>query len=142
MAPGASRGGASQAEARLTRRTARRPSKPRRGEIWYVYTPGQPDDPHQPRPALVVSENVRNTIRDDLIVVPLFSRGRLGPTRVPVPAGSGSIPFDSIVFCEEITTLDRDFLASGPLGPPIGGHRMDEVVRAIRRAIGEVVPEP
>ncbi|MEA2638493.1 MAG: hypothetical protein QOE18_1550, partial [Chloroflexota bacterium] len=53
-----------------------------------------------------------------------------------------SIPFDSIVFCEEITTLDRDFLASGPLGAPIGGHRMDEVVRAIRRAIGEVVPEP
>jgi mRNA-degrading endonuclease toxin of MazEF toxin-antitoxin module len=85
---------------------------------------------------------VRNTIRDDLIVVPMFSRGRAGPTRVPIPAVAGNVPFDSILFCEEITTIDRDFLERGPLGPPMDGHRMDEVVRAIRRAIGEVVPEP
>src|SRR5205807_3223615 len=123
------------------RRTARR-ALPRRGEIWYVYTPGQPDDPHQPRPALVVSENVRNTMRDDLIVVPMFSRGLAGPTRVAIAAGTGSVPVDSIVFCEEITTIDRDFLARGPIGPPLDRHRMDEIVRAIRRAIGEVVPEP
>jgi mRNA-degrading endonuclease toxin of MazEF toxin-antitoxin module len=107
-----------------------------------VFTPGQPDDPHQARPALVVSENVRNTIRDDLIVVPMFSRGRAGPTRVPLPAGAGRVPFDSILFCEEITMIDRDFLAGGPLGPPVDAHRMGEVVRAIRRAIGEVVLEP
>jgi mRNA-degrading endonuclease toxin of MazEF toxin-antitoxin module len=91
---------------------------------------------------LVVSENVRNTVRDDLIVIPIFSRGRFGPTRIPIPAGAGNIPLDSVLFCEEITTVDRDFLASSPLGPPIDGFRMDEVVRAIRRAIGEVVPEP
>jgi mRNA-degrading endonuclease toxin of MazEF toxin-antitoxin module len=107
-----------------------------------VFTPGQPDDPHQPRPALVVSENVRNTLRDDLIVVPMFSRGRTGPTRVAIPAGAANAPFDSVLFCEEITTIDRDFLASGPLGPPMDGDRMDEVVRAIRRAVGEVVAEP
>ena len=142
MAPDPARVAASQAETHLTRRINRRSPRPRRGEIWYVYTPGQPDDPHQPRPALVVSENVRNTVRDDLIVVPVFSRGRLGPTRVPIPAGAGNISSDSVLFCEEITTLDRDFLASGPLGPPIDGLRMDAVVRAIRRAIGEVVPEP
>jgi mRNA interferase MazF len=107
-----------------------------------VYTPGQPDDPHLPRPALVVSEDVRNAIRDDLIVVPMFSRGRLGPTRVVIPAGAGNIPGEGILFCEEITTIDRDFLVRGPLGPPIGRYRMAEVVRAIRRAIGETVPEP
>ena len=84
---------------------------------------------------------MRNTIRDDLIVVPMFSRGRGGPTRVPIAAGTGNVPSDSIVFCEEITTIDRDFLARGPLGPPLDTHRMDEIVRAIRRAIGEVVPE-
>jgi hypothetical protein len=39
---------------------------PRRGEIWLVYTSGQPDDPHQPRPALVVSANVRNRLSDDV----------------------------------------------------------------------------
>ena len=43
-----------------------------------VYIPGQPDDPHQPRPALVISEDVRNRLTDDVIVVPIFSTGRLG----------------------------------------------------------------
>ena len=123
-------------------RPARHAREPHRGEIWYVYTPGQPDDPHQPRPALVVSEDVRNRIRDDLIVVPTFSRGRSGPTRVSVQAGTRGAPADGVLFCEEITTIDRDFLANGPIGPPLPRHRMDEVVRAIRRAIGEVVPEP
>jgi mRNA-degrading endonuclease toxin of MazEF toxin-antitoxin module len=81
-------------------------------------------------------------MRGDLIVVPVFSRGRAGPTHVPVPAGAGNLPDDSLLFCEEITTIDRDFLANGPLGPPLGPRRMAEVVRAIRRSIGEVVPEP
>ncbi|MBJ7608130.1 MAG: type II toxin-antitoxin system PemK/MazF family toxin [Candidatus Dormibacteraeota bacterium] len=115
---------------------------PRRGEIWYVYTPGQPDDPHQPRPALVISEDVRNAMRDDLIVIPVFSRGRLGPTRVALPAGAGGLGSDSVLFCEEITTIDRDFLADGPLGRPLGWRQLDQVVRAIRRAVGEVVSEP
>ena len=70
----------------------------------------------------------------------MFSSGRLGPTRVSFPSRTGYA--SGILFCEEITTIDRDFLANGPIGPPIGGHLMDEVVRAVRRAIGEVVPEP
>lgn len=120
-----------------------RPTRtPRRGEIWYVYTPGQPDDPHQPRPALVVSEDVRNALRDDLIVVPVFSRGRLGPTRVTIASRSSQVAADGVLFCEEITTIDRDFLAGGPLGSPIDRRRMEEVVRAIRRAVGETLPEP
>ena len=90
----------------------------------------------------MVSENVRNRMRDDLSVVPMFSRGRQGPTRVSVHTGTGGAPAGGILFCEEITTIDRDFLADGPIGPPIPRNRLDEVVRAIRRAIGEVVPEP
>lgn len=80
-------------------------------------------------------------MRDDLIVVPLFSRGRLGPTRVELPAGAGGTRDGGLLFCEEVTTIDRDFLAHGPLGPPLGALRMDDVVRAIRRAVGEVVPQ-
>ncbi|TMF14711.1 MAG: type II toxin-antitoxin system PemK/MazF family toxin [Chloroflexi bacterium] len=121
----------------------RRPSdrRPRRGEVWYIFTPGQPDDPHQPRPAVVVSENVRNRMRDDLIVVPVFSGGQLGPTRVRLPAGAGGLRRDSVVFCEEITTIDRDFLARGPVGV-LAPNLIDALVRGVRRAIGEVVPEP
>ena len=105
-------------------------------------TPGQPDDPHQPRPALVISENVRNRLRDDLVVIPVFSSGRLGPTRVALTAGTGGLPHDSILFCEEPTTIDRDFLARGPLGSTVPPELMDKVLRAVRRALGEVVPEP
>jgi len=105
-----------------------------------VFTPGQPDDPHQPRPALVVSEDVRNRLRDDLIVIPAFSRGRMGPTRISLPKGSAGLAHSSVLFCEEITTIDRDFLQRGPLGSRLNTTVMDAVVRGIRRAVGEVVP--
>ncbi len=115
---------------------------PRRGELWAVYTPGQPDDPHQPRPALIISADVRNRLSDDVIVIPIFSSGRLGPTRVVLRAGTGGIRHDSILFCEEITTIHRDFLARGPFGPTVPQNVLRHVVRAVRRALGETVPEP
>jgi mRNA interferase MazF len=115
---------------------------PRRGEIWFVMTPGQPDDPHQPRPALVVSENVRNRLRDDLMVIPIFSSGRLGPTRLALTRGTGGLPHDSVLFCEELTTIDRDFLARGPLGLAVPPELMARVLLAVRRALGDVVPDP
>ena len=112
---------------------------PRRGQVWTAYTPGQPDDPHQPRPVLVVSEDVRNVHRDDLMVVPVFSRGRLGPTRVQLAAGPEGLAHDGVLFCEELTTIDRDFLKDGPLGGTVGAAVMRAVVRAVRRANGDVV---
>jgi len=116
-------------------------SVPKRGELWSVLVPGQPDDPHQPRPALVISEDIRNELTDDVIVIPVFSRGTLGPTRVPLPAGAGGIRRGGVLFCEELTTIDRDFLRRGPLGPPIEAPLLEQVCRAIRRAVGEVIPE-
>jgi mRNA interferase MazF len=105
-------------------------------------TPGQPDDPHQPRPALVISENVRNRLKDDLVVIPIFASGRLGPTRVAVRAGTGGLAHDSVLFCEELTTIDRDFLARGPLGPTVSSDLMERVIRAVRRALGERFTDP
>lgn len=69
-----------QAPAFATLSRERRPPavNPRQGEVWYVFTLGQPADPHQRRPAVVVFENIRNRMRDDLIVVPVFSTGREG----------------------------------------------------------------
>ena len=113
---------------------------PRTGEIWWVWTPGQPRDPHQPRPALVVSEDVRNRLSDDVIVVPIFSSRRLGPTRVPISGGTGGLAHDSVLFCEEITTVVRDFLEDGPAGPPVPDALLRLVIRAVRRALGEVLP--
>lgn len=107
-----------------------------------AYTPGQPDDPHQPRPALVISEDVRNRLGDDILVVPLFSTGRAGPTRVMLGSGAGGLRQPGFLYCEEITTIDREFLHRGPLGPLLSGPVLDAVVRAVRRAIGEVIAEP
>jgi mRNA-degrading endonuclease toxin of MazEF toxin-antitoxin module len=115
-----------------------RSSVPRRGELWYAYTPGR-DDPHQPRPVLVVSENRRNTALDHAIVVPIFSRGNPGPTRVPLRRGVGGLPHDSILFCEEISTLEHRSLEEGPLGEPVPETVLQQVVVAVRRAIGDVV---
>jgi mRNA-degrading endonuclease toxin of MazEF toxin-antitoxin module len=115
----------------------REPS-PLRGEIWNVYPPGQPTDPHQPRPALVISADERNLMADDVIVVPIFTRGVIGPTHVPIQAGVGGLDHDSVIFCEEITTLDTGFLYEGPLGDPVPESLLRRVVRAVRIAIGDV----
>jgi mRNA interferase MazF len=116
--------------------------RPVRGEIWFVDTPGQHYDPHQPRPALVVSSNARNRNSDDVIVIPIFSNGNLGPTRLAIDAGVGGLAHDSVLFCEEITTLHVDFVRHGPLGPAVPAELLDRAVRAVRRALGEVVAEP
>ncbi|HEY8808131.1 MAG TPA: type II toxin-antitoxin system PemK/MazF family toxin [Candidatus Limnocylindria bacterium] len=117
-------------------------TSPTRGEIWSVRIPGQPDDPHQPRPALVVSADVRNRIADDVMVVPIFSQGADGPTHVRIERGLGGLKRDGVLFCEELTTLDRDFLSRGPWGTPVPADVLSAVLRAVRRALGETVAEP
>ena len=87
-----------------------------------------------------MSDDVRNRLTDDLIVVPIFTRGRLGPTRVAIQAGDGGLQHSGVIFAEEITTLDRDFLTRGPLGAAVPSPVLDRVVAAGRRAIGEIVP--
>lgn len=99
------------------------------------------DDPHQPRPVLVVSTDARNRHADDAIVVPAFSGGVVGPTRVPIDAGVGGLSRASVLFCEEITTIDHDFFADGPLGAGVPEQILERVTRSVRRALGDIVPE-
>jgi mRNA interferase MazF len=109
---------------------------PRRGEVWLAFIPGQPTDPHQPRFVLVVSADVRNRARDHVMVVPIFSRGNLGPTRLIIPAASTGLRYDSVLFCEELTTIDKTFLEDGPRGR-VSQQLLYEVVIAVRRAVGD-----
>jgi mRNA interferase MazF len=115
---------------------------PRRGEIWLADSPNQPDDPHQPRPSLIVSDDARNRRSPTVIVVPIFSSARSGPTRVPIRSGVGGIIHDSVLVCEQLATLNKRFVADGPLGPVVSLSLLGRVNRAIRRALGEAVPEP
>jgi len=109
----------------------------RRGEIWNVDTPNRPDDPLQPRRAIIISANVRNELRDHVIVVPIYSRGTLGPTHLSLRGGIGGLNHDSVIFCEEITTLDRRFFRFGPLGPSIPASILQAIILAVRAALDD-----
>ena len=76
------------------------------------------------------------------MVVPLFTNGGLGPTRVALDAGAGGMEHASVLFCEELTTLDHGFLVDGPLGPRVAESLLDRAIRSVRRALGEIVLEP
>ena len=110
-----------------------------RGEIWWAHTPGRPGDLHQPRPVLVVSENVRNRRLSHVLVVPIYSSARLGPTRVEIEAGDGGLRRSSVIVCEEVSTIEQDFLDGGPLGGRVPDALLAQVVRAIRIALGDVL---
>ena len=110
-------------------------SYPRRGEIYLVKLPGHPSD-SKDRPALVVSLDVRNRLANDVIVVPLSTTLRPAPTHVELPAGEGGLKETSMAKCEQVTTLDKSFLIRGPFAGTINPLPMQEIEKAIQRAIG------
>jgi hypothetical protein len=50
-------------------------------------------------------------------------------------AGTG-LRDDSVLFCEELTTIDKAFLEEGPSGR-VSRDLLDQVVIAVRRALGD-----
>jgi DMSO/TMAO reductase YedYZ heme-binding membrane subunit len=60
---------------------------------------------------------------------------------VRFPADAGGICHDGVLFCEETTTIAVAFLTAGPLGPPVPGSLMQRVILAVRRALGDVLPQ-
>lgn len=114
-------------------------SYPKNGEVWFINLPAQPADPHQPRTAIVVSTNGRNERAHDVIVVPTTSsQYRAHPElHVAIPAGEGGLTKDSYARCDQITTIDKQFLVKGPLGPPVHLRYRWKIIAAIRVAIGD-----
>jgi hypothetical protein len=41
--------------------------------------------------------------------------------------------------CEQVTTLDKRLLGRGPMGRPVPDSVLNDVVRGLRRAIGELL---
>ena len=113
-------------------------SYPRRGEIYLVRLPGQPKDT-KPRPALIVSLDVRNRLANDVVVVPISTTLRTSPTHVELPVGEGGLDQTSMAKCEQITTLDKSFLIRGPFSGTTSSMKMTEVEKAIQRSIGIVI---
>lgn len=117
------------------------PTFPQSGEIWWVMLPNQPGDPHQPRPALIVSTNGRNKSCNDVVLVPLTSSPGFVPhplVHIHIPAGEGGARRDCYARCDQITTLNKSLLDSkGPLGAPIAISLRWQIIEAVRRSIGD-----
>ena len=88
------------------------------------------------RPVLVVSIDARNERASDVIVIPCSTTLREAPAHVRLARGEGGVPRDSMLKCEQITTLKKEDVDPLPLGAALKSGRMAEVERAVLRAIG------
>jgi len=114
------------------------PNFPLKGEVWYVKVPNQPNDPHQPRPAIVVSRDIRNQVAADVMVVPVFGESTgYNDSYVTVPAKEGGLTKESTAKCDQLTAISKKLLAQGPLGDRIDPALMRQIHYAVRRAMGE-----
>jgi mRNA interferase MazF len=92
------------------------------------------------RPALVLSPDYRNQYAGDVIVIPCSTRLRAAPTHVMLRRGQGGLGEDSVLKCEQITTLSKVDVHERALGKALPTTVLREVERAVLRAIGVPVP--
>ena len=92
------------------------------------------------RPVVIVSPTRRNELARDVIVIVCSTALRPMPWHVLLRGGEGGLPEASMAKCEQITTLERSAIDPQPLGAPLSQERMREIERAIRLAIGVVLP--
>ena len=59
------------------------------------------------RPVLVISTDSRNERASDVVVIPCSTAMRPAPTHVFVARGEGGLPQNSVLKCEQITTLKK-----------------------------------
>lgn len=120
-----------------TRRNVEVRPGPQRGYLYWVKLPGEPDAKR--RPALVISVDARNRLANDVLVIPASTTLRPAPTHVKLKRGSGGVPRDSVLKCEQITTLPRYLLGDRAIGGPLSAALLEDAERGILRAIGVAV---
>jgi mRNA interferase MazF len=101
----------------------------RRGHLYWA-------DVEKRRPVLVISADARNERANDVLVIPCSTTLRPAPTHVWLARGEGGVPQESVLKCEQITTLRKQDLDPAPLGAALRPSRMAAVERAVLRAIG------
>lgn len=107
---------------------------PLRGCLYWVVIPGEAGDKR--RPALVVSIDARNRLANDVLVIPASTALRVAPTHVRLRKGTGGMRMDSVLKCEQITTLPKGLLSESALGGPLSAGLLQDVERGVLRAIG------
>ncbi len=107
---------------------------PQRGCLYWVRIPGEPG--RKRRPALVISIDVRNRLASDVLVIPCSTTERPAPTHVRLRKGHGGLERRSVLKCEQITTLPKEYLLPAALGGPLPARILEEVEVGVLRAIG------
>jgi mRNA interferase MazF len=120
----------------MSQPTNKHRADPRRGDVWKVAFPNCPNDPHLPRPAIVISNDKHNQYADSVLVVPVFNDKelpRLLPTHVSISKGTGGLTKDSRAMCEHIASVDKNKLVE-QLGvmPSI---ILTSIVQGIKKAV-------
>ena len=78
-------------------------SYPRQGEVYLIRALKTLGDTKK-RPAVVISMNVRNEFRENVLIVPFTSdlSGGESPTRISIPAGEGGLESASSALCDNV----------------------------------------
>ncbi len=111
-------------------------SYPRQGEVYLVKALKTMGDTKK-RPAVIVSIDVRNQFKENVLVVPFTSDLTSGetPTRILIPAGEGGLEAASLALCDNISAVRKLYLDRGPYGA-ITPQSLARIQRAIQIAIG------
>jgi mRNA-degrading endonuclease toxin of MazEF toxin-antitoxin module len=108
---------------------------PKRGDIWWVQFPQYPNDPHQPRPAVVVSVDHRNARADKVQVVPLSSTNNGHRMNYAIPRANSGLQYDSCAKCGDITAVAKMMLQGhGPIGT-VPKQVVDGIVELAQQAL-------
>ena len=109
---------------------------PRQGEVYLVRALRTLGDTKK-CPAVVVSINVRNQFKGDVLIVPFTSDLTSGetPSRVLIPAGEGGLESDSLALCDNISAVRKIYLERRPYGA-ITPESLARIQQAIQVAIG------
>lgn len=70
------------------------------------------------RPAVIVSNNIRNELKNSVLVVPFTSDLISGETltRILIRAGEGGLEVDSLALCDNISAIAKTYLERGSYG--------------------------
>ena len=111
-------------------------SYPRQGEVYLIKALKALGDTKK-RPAVIISMNLRNQYKENVLIVPFTSDLTNGetPTRILIPEGEGGLKSDSLALCENISAVRKLYLDRGPYGS-IKPQSLARIQRAIQIAIG------
>jgi mRNA-degrading endonuclease toxin of MazEF toxin-antitoxin module len=80
--------------------------------------------------------DARNRLANDVLVIPARSTLHHAPTHVRLKRGTGGVPRDSVLKCEQITTVPKHMLGDAALGGPLSVALLEDVEQGILRAVG------